>query len=171
MHNDEESRSTAFIELWSRYLEVARDSVRMESELRRLSLADEQCIVELVRHSLSTFDERDVALGFVESLQPQAQKALFDVLLPLAAELDKGSINRAEQILLSLDRPWLRQKLEESMQKFLDPNDITPELLNLYFQVDRSLTRQLSERAAASDNADRRDLGEFFLQKLNEPGS
>jgi hypothetical protein len=122
-----------------------------------------------MRRALTSPEERDVALNFVPLLPPPAQEQLLDALLPLAAELDVGSCNRAAQILLSLPREWLVKELKQSVSRFLDNEDeITPELLELYFQVDQPATRQLAEKAAAAAEPMLRDLGEHFLRRIEQ---
>ena len=157
------------VELWTKYLAVAEDFRKMRRELRRRSCDRSEVIVELLRRSLSIPEEKDVALDFVPALTLGAQQELFDVLLPLAADLDIGSVNRAEQIILSFPRDWLVEKLEDAARMFLDgERDISAEIMGLYFQADKALARRLAEKAKSSADASRRDLGEFFLKKLNQ---
>ena len=158
------------IDLWNRYLIVADDYQRTGNEvLRTCGIERDDAIVELLRHSLKTPAEKDAALDVVRSIKVEAQEELFDELLSLASDLDVGSVNRAEQIILSFPRDWLVPKLMRASKQYLeDPDRISPEVLSLYFQVDHELTRNLAEAAATSGNKDRRDLGEFFLQKLGQ---
>jgi len=155
--------------LWKQYLAKANEHKRIRSEVLKVCRANQDVMVELLKGSLVSPSEKDAALDFVRSVNVEAQKELFDELLPLASDLDVGSVNRAEQILLALPRDWLRERLAGAIQRYLDePDLITPELLSLCFQVDRTLAHRLAERAAGSDNKDRRDLGDFFLQKLEQ---
>ena|SRR5437870_4709792 len=158
------------IDLWNRYLIVANDYRRTGNEvLRTCGIERNDAIVELLRHSLKTPAEKDAALNVVRSIKVEAQEELFDELLSLASDLDVGSVNRAEQIILSFPRDWLVPKLTRASKQYLeDPDRISPEVLRLYIQVDHELTRSLAEAAATSGNKDRRDLGEFFLEKLGQ---
>jgi hypothetical protein len=124
----ETKRFDELSELWRRYLGPAEAYTSTSKDLRRLSFEKPDLIVPLMRRALTSPEERDVALNFVPLLPPPAQEQLLDALLPLAAELDVGSCNRAAQILLSLPREWLVKELKQSVSRFLDNEDeITPE--------------------------------------------
>lgn len=154
-------------EVWSRYILIAREYKQLRRTLRRLSDQRREETLRLVRRSLARPDEKDVALEFVPALAREDQQELFEALLPRASELDIGVINRAAKIILSFPRDFVVTKLEQSLPFFLeDVERITAEVMELYFEADKSLARRLAERAATSDDEDRRDLGHFCLQRL-----
>jgi hypothetical protein len=71
-------------------------------------------------------------------------------------------------IILRIPRDWLAQNIETAAEPFLKEGDDETfrRFLELYFQIDSSLTRRLAERAVASSDADTREAGADFLEKL-----
>lgn len=73
-------------------------------------------------------------------------------------------------IVLRIPRDWLAQHIEQAAEPILKDGDDQAfrRFLELYFEIDHSLTRRLAERALASSDADTREAGADFLEKLEK---
>jgi hypothetical protein len=71
-------------------------------------------------------------------------------------------------VVLRIPREWLTQHIEEAAEPFLkDGDDETfRRFLEFYFEIDPSLTRRLAERALTASDADTREAGADFMEKL-----
>ena len=160
------------VALWHSYVEAA-DKFRLARKklLSKCGYDAGNIIVEIVRRALNTPDEKYLALDTAELLTVEAKKQLFADLFQKAVEFETTySYNKAEQIILSLPKEWLKKKLAEVAEFILESDEpkISSELLGIYFEVDKSMARKLAAKALASSDESSRDVGMFFLKKLNE---
>src|SRR5687768_15881062 len=108
-------------ELWNKYVVMTKQYKKMRQKLLSKCGYDKgEPIVDILRKALSKPEEKYIALEVAQILTAEAQQELFDDLLPFAIELEtKSSINKAEEIILSLPKEWLISKLREKAKAIL----------------------------------------------------
>jgi hypothetical protein len=127
-------------------------------------------IVELVRRGLDR--DRVTALGVAALLSIEERRQLFRELLSLAS-FEHGFIGKVRELILSLSHEWLLANIERETESLLQngTDEEYRRLLELYSEIDQSLTIRLAQRAAAHNDGEIREVGEYFLKKLNSKSS
>lgn len=125
-------------------------------------------LVELIRAGLDRPGERPYALDLVPLLKEEERKQLFPDLVSLAGSYD-SSMGIARNLILELPRQWVLEIVEETSEPLL--RDGTYEeyrgLLQLYLELDQSLTYKLARRAAEHSDPDIKEAGDDFLEELD----
>ena len=88
------------------------------------------------------------------------------------AESIHGYLWAFRSIILRIPRDWLVAHIEEVAEPYLLNGDdgTYRRFLELYLDIDASLARRLAERAQASSDADTREAGTDFMEKIaNNP--
>jgi len=150
---------------WSRLIEL--DSVANDQIGDFLGACSADAI-ELIRRSLRTGGgrERDCSFRAVELLDPDQRQELLPELVALACEPSYvPTILRSRHLILEIPRGWLSQHIETVAEPLLSSSDewIYRRLLELYAQIDQSVTLRLAKRAAAHPNSEIREAGAEFI--------
>jgi hypothetical protein len=123
--------------------------------------------VAVLRSALRSAAERGTALRVLPLLPVAERQALFDDLVRLAS-VGHADVQLVRDAILSLPRDWTLTRLEAAAEPLLQ--DGTDEeyrrLLELYVQIDPTLTRQLAARAVRHTDEHVREAGEDFLARL-----
>ena len=135
---------------------------------RDLFVDGRSSLVELIRAGLDQPGERYYAIDLVSLLKEEERKQLFSDLLSLAGSYD-SSMGIARNLILELPRQWVLEIVEEKAEPLL--RDGTYEeyrgILQLYLELDQSLTYKLARRAAEHSDPDIKEAGEDFLETLD----
>ena len=101
----------------------------------------------------------------------EERQSLLEALVDLAS-VAHSDIELVRQAILSLPKTWLLENLEKSAELLLKngTDEEYRRLLELYFEIDNSLTERLAKRALQHDDPDIREAGEDFQNYLNECG-
>lgn len=124
--------------------------------------------VEIIRHALGS-SQRHPAFVMLPYLKPAELMLLFDDLL-CQASYAHGSIQTVRDAIVRIPRGWLLERIEGHVEPYLSAATDDQEyrrFLELYSEIDESLTLRLARRAAAHVNTDIREAGVDFLEKLN----
>lgn len=112
---------------------------------------------------------RHPAFIMLEYLKPAELIQLFDDLLGQASYAH-GSIRSVRDAIKRIPRGWLLERIEEAVEPYLAAVTDDQEyrrFLELYSEIDETLTLKLARRAAAHMNSEIREAGVDFLEKLN----
>jgi len=112
--------------------------------------------------------ERATALQIIPHLDSEERKRLFSDIVKLASSAH-GSIGVVRNLILGLPRDFVLANLEREAEPFLreEDDDYYRRFLELFWLLDRGMTRRLAERAAAHSDLDIREAGDDFKEKLN----
>jgi hypothetical protein len=110
-----------------------------------------------------------LVVDVLEHLNPEDLKESLPFLVEHSRSVH-GHLHALRRLFLLLPKSWLVENVEAAVEPWLQTGDdeYYRRFLELYFLIDRQLTRRLVERAAASNNPDVRDAGMDFLKKLEE---
>lgn len=155
---------------WKKYIGFSMDLRDIERELyREWVYQDTTLIIPLIKNSLQNYKEYRIALEVVKHLPPKLQIQLFDELYMWAIESEtKSSFNKAQEIILSLPRDWLIEKLQEKAKEILNSvePEITTDMLTIFFEADKSIARLLVEKALRNEDKYSQSVGKHFLALL-----
>ncbi len=106
------------------------------------------------------------AIRFFPYLTLAERKELFPDLVILAS-VGHGSIQAVRDLILSLPRDWVIERIEREAEPLLQQGDYEEyrRFLELYELLDADMTQRLARRAAASPDPDIREAGEDHLVK------
>ena len=112
--------------------------------------------------------ERATALQVFPYLTADEQLQAFPDLVFLASSAH-GSLGVVRNAILALPRDYVLNNVEKEAEGYL--RDVTYDefrrFLELFWLLDRGMTRRLAERAAGQIDADIREAGVDFLEKLS----
>jgi hypothetical protein len=127
--------------------------------------------VALIRRALKLpgGNNRAAAVALLRKMPPQEQQLLFPELIQLARSAH-GSIGAVREIILSLPREWVLQRIDAEVEPILrnEEYDDYWMFLELYEKLDPVRAVNLARRAAGSANAAIRDLGSERLGYKSE---
>ena len=125
----------------------------------------------MVREGLLGRD-RHTALLVARCLTVEEKKELFPALVFLAS-FGHGSIQAVRDLILSLPRDWVIERIEREVEPLLQKGDYEEyrRFLELYELLDADMTQRLARRAAANPDPDIREAGEDYLVKWTRPRS
>jgi hypothetical protein len=114
---------------------------------------------------------RSAALRFFPYLTLPEKQQLFPDLV-LLASVGHGSIQAVRELILSLPRDWVIERIEREVEPLLQQGDYEEyrRFLELYELLDADMTQRLARRAAANADPDIREAGEDHLAK-NAPAT
>ena len=158
------SPSEEDLALWRTYLAAANTFTKARSEL----FVRSSSLVQLIRGGLNEPRERPYALELVPFLKEEERKELFSDLLSLASFYGASTMI-ARKLILELPRQWVLTIIEETAEPLLrdGTDDEYRRILELYSELDHSLTYKLASRAADHLDPDIKEAGEDFLAKLD----
>lgn len=115
--------------------------------------------------------ERQTAIFLLSYLSEDEITQLFDDLIYLSS-FSHGSIQSIRKIIKSLPRDWVLTNIEKSAEPILLKGDYDEyrRLLELYIELDYSLTLRLATRAVYHEDQDIKEAGEDFIRKLSNLG-
>jgi hypothetical protein len=125
--------------------------------------------VDVLRSALRGKD-RQTALAVAKSLTLEEKKALFSEWVFLISWAH-GAIQTARDILLSLPRPWVLERIEKEVEPYLQ-NGTEEEFrrfLEFFEILDEDLLTKLAQRAAVHADPDIKEAGADFLAKTKLP--
>ncbi len=125
--------------------------------------------VSAIKKALHAVGERATALRLIEYLKIEERQSLFNELVDLAS-VSHSDIELCRQAILSLPKTWILENIEKSAEPLLKngTDEEYRRLLELYFEIDYSLTERLAKRALQHDDPDIREAGEDFQNYLNK---
>lgn len=150
---------------WDRLIQLRNE---YHSILAKMLESNRSQVVNLVNESLLKPDERYVALAVAESFTPDELKNLFHNLVR-ASSWAHAHTGTARALVVRIPREWVLERIEPVMEPFLstgDPDEFR-RMLELAWELDRELLLRLSNQAIHHPNAEIREAGEDFLEKLN----
>jgi len=114
--------------------------------------------------------DRVTALKVIPYLPLIERMGLYGDLVFLASSAH-GAIGAVRHLILSLPRDYLLETIELEAEPYLQNGtyDEYRRFLELYELLDRDLTLKLAHRAAAHADADIREAGEDYLERLLRP--
>jgi hypothetical protein len=122
----------------------------------------------LLRKGLRT---GDVAVAFyaADMLTLDEKMELFDVWVEWAM-YSQGYTDAAQEIIRSLPRDWVLERIEAVAYPLLDDADSLDYslLLALFRDLDRDLAERLASKALESPDAETRFVGQQFLDQLEQ---
>ncbi len=129
--------------------------------------ADCQDKVAVIRKALHIVTQRGTALRIVLNMKIEERQQLLDDLLSLAS-VSHSDLALTRDVLFSLPREWLLTNIEARAEPLLrnGTDEEYRRLLELYAELDLNLARTLAWRALKQDNADIREVGEDFMNRL-----
>ena len=112
---------------------------------------------------------RNTAFYFLPYLKKEELMQLFDVLVPLVST-GHGYIGKVREAILTLPHDWVIQNIEQLAEPLLadGTDDEYRRFLELYYELDKSLTLKLARRASQHKNSDIREAGEDFIELLKD---
>ena len=110
---------------------------------------------------------RATAIRLLEYLTPAELEAIFPDLVGLASWAH-GGIRRVRDIILSLPRAWVLDRIEPAAEPLLarGTDEEYRRFLELYTELDHDLALRLASRAATHSDECIREVGEEFLEDL-----
>jgi hypothetical protein len=157
-------KNPAVAELWSESLTAFEQYHHLLSRLLTDYRAELLPWLEKV-----LLNRRDIplALVIVDKLSTDEKKQLFPSLVQLASKT-VPHVGTVRNIISGLPRDWVLLNVEGATNGILKQADAETcrRILELYFELNRSLGRRLAERARKSSNEETRDLGAEFLEKF-----
>ena len=154
--------------LWDRLVEANTAFARLSGEFLGGDVDRVAVLREVLRNP---GPGRMAAFRLLNSVRPSERQELFGELM-LLASFAHGAIQVVRDAILSLPRDWVLEHIEEQAESLLRDGtyDEYRRMLELYYALDRDLTRRLARRAAARADEDIREAGEDFLEKLGAEG-
>jgi hypothetical protein len=150
-------------DLWSRLV----DAEVAFTQARRDFFAAGVDRVALVRKALASpnGEHRAVAFSLLRQMRSAEQMELFPELLQ-AARAAHGPLDTVRGLILALPRAWVVERIPAAIEPFLAAEQFDDYwmFLELFDQLDPTLTAPLAQRAAAHSDADIRELGEGYLR-------
>ena len=115
--------------------------------------------------------DRNTAIFLLTYLSENELIQLFDDLIFLSS-FSHRSIKIIRDIIASLPRTWVLSEIEKTAEPILSEGDYGEfrRFLELYIELDYSLTLRLAKRAKQNDDPDIKEAGEDFLQILSNLG-
>ena len=149
--------------LWRKYIESANAMINARRDLFLKSAS----LVELFRAGLHDPVTRPYTLELVSFLKDEDRTELFADVLALAS-FSSGATKAARALILGLPREWVLANIEETAEPFLRDGtyDEYRSILELYLELNQSLTYKLARRAAEHTDPDINEAGQDFLEKL-----
>lgn len=119
-----------------------------------------------IRRALDTH-QRGTALRVLPYLTIEERQQLFDDLVRLAS-VGHSDIELVRSAILSLPREWVLSRIESRAKGFLarGTEEEYRRFLELYSELEPSLTRRLATRAIQSEETGIREAGQDFLDWL-----
>ncbi len=162
-----ESLSTTNSTLWERLVETQAQS---SAAFRAFTAAGVHHVAPIGKGLRTPGLQRQVALDVIPYLSLDEKKELFPDLIQ-AARAAHGPVGAVREIILSLPGDWVLAHVEAEVDAILQSEEYDDYwmFLELYQDLDRDLARKLAHRAAAHVDAEIRELGEDWLEKLVAP--
>lgn len=123
--------------------------------------------VAVIRKALRDPVQRGTALRTLFDMQIKERQQLFDDLVDLAS-VGHADIALCRKVILSLPRDWVVSHIESSAEPLLYQGTYEEyrRLLELYIDIDHDLAYRLATRALQNNDADIREAGEDFIERL-----
>ncbi len=157
---------TSSISLWDR---VVQEFIRGEGPhpAREEFFGPEVDRVGLVRRALQLPGgaNRMAAVALLKRMPAAEQQQLFPELTRLARSAH-GPVGAVREVLLSLPRPWVLERIDAEVEPVLREYDDFWMVLELYQRLDPARCMRLARRAAGHPDAAVRELGEEWLERL-----
>jgi hypothetical protein len=130
-------------------------------------LSGHEAKIAVLKKALQNPTERGTALRLLECLSIEERQRLFDDLLDLAS-VSHSDIELCRQAILSFPKNWLLANIEASAEPLLQNGTYEEyrRLLELYIQIDETLTKRLANRAIQHEYLDISEAGEDFQKYL-----
>ncbi|HCR69943.1 MAG TPA: hypothetical protein DIW23_00735 [Anaerolineae bacterium] len=149
-------------EVWQRLVESEKEfyiasQAFLKSDVDRVSLLKEKLYSQ----------EKNTAYYFLNYLKKEEVMQLFDVLVSLAST-GHSNIKRVRDAILSLPHDWVIKNIEPLVEPLLidGTDDEYRRFLELYYELDKDLTRKLAQRATQHTDPHIKEAGEDFLKIL-----
>ena len=125
-------------------------------------------IVATLRRALDDPEERILALETAALLPIEQRQSLFFDLLTCVSYCH-GATALSRDLILSLPRKWILQHIEDAVEPILQAGGYEEyqALLDLYFLLDRDLTRRLATRALNQSDPELNEIASDFLTELD----
>ena len=155
------------IALWKRY--VAASKTYCEAVDAILNEIDAPHRIKLVRSAFKNREHRHHAFLMIRYMTIEERKALLDILVG-SAYSNSGLRSLATELILSIPKEWLIANIEKYTEPILgrreNAADYCSGFLSLFSDIDDALTLRLAQRAVRSEDEDVREIGEFYLERL-----
>jgi len=151
----------------SSWLELERAHAGFLEQLRVFLSGDKEEKTEFLQERYRANPR--LVIDVLEQLNPEDLKELLPFLVEHTRSVH-GHLQTLRRLFSLLPKRWLVENVEATVEPWLQTGDdeYYRRFLELYYSIDRQLTRRLAERAVASNNPDVRDAGTDFLKKLEE---
>jgi hypothetical protein len=162
----EDQKPADNISVWGRYREALNDYVIARNRL--FTEVDSSTRIELIRTAFEKGD-RYAALDIAQFLPESELQTLMPELLACASYYN-GFTNKAQAIILSLPHNWLVEHIKQYSEYILergDEQDYTM-ILDLFSKIDKHLALKLVQDALENENADIREVGKIYQDKLQD---
>jgi hypothetical protein len=136
-------------------------------EAMGLFLSSDLDRVSLLKKALRSTD-RYTAIHVLKYLKLEELQQLFEDLVFLAS-FSHGAIGAIRETIKSIPQKWVVNHIEKVAEPILVKGTYEEyrRLLELYFEIDKELTKRLAQRAIQSADLDIREAGEDFLIKTD----
>lgn len=123
--------------------------------------------VSLIRQALHTRD-RLVAVEMARYLSPSEHEQLFPEWIYWSRA--QGCLPAVRSYILSLPKEWVMEHIEDEVEPYLreGTEEDFRRYLELYYALDRSLTKKLARRAIGHPNQAIQEAGKDFLSKVEQ---
>lgn len=150
-------------DIWNAYV----TSYRSYLEASHQFLTGDHDRVAILKKAFRSSD-RYFAITLLKFLQQEELQQLFEDLVFLAS-FAHGSVDYVREIIHKLPKEWVISRIEQIAEPLLENGDYDAyrRLLELYIELDETLTRRLAQRAFQSTDYDIHEAGEDFLKKLD----
>src|SRR5579863_4835688 len=145
--------------------EIVEADSRFWAALQAFLAGDRSDRLEILRTGLTA--KLGTTLNVLGSVPSDELEDLLPDLVPLAGAVHRH-LWQVRKLILSLPKDKLLSRIEALAEPILTSGDEQEyyRFLELYFQIDRSLTEKLAKRAVSSTDAGIREAGQTFLEKL-----
>lgn len=128
-------------------------------------------LVELIRPALLRPHQTVTALRMAKFLTIEERQSLLPDLLGIACSYH-GQTAFARELVLDLPHEWLINNIEASAERLLQYNSYEEYqgLFQIYMELDLTLAKKLTERAARHSDPDIQDASDHFLEALRQEG-
>lgn len=135
---------------------------------RRTLLALDPGDLAALLHDALAGHDREPAIALLRNLNQGSLTAIFSDLVQLTS-FAHGAIQRIREAIQALPRDWVLEHVDAVSEPLLLAGDWETyrRLLELYLELDTTLTRRLADRAAVQLDLDTREAGEDFLERLD----
>ncbi len=159
-------------EVWQNYLNRFKEYIT--ARMAFYANTSPETRLTIVKKALQTPSELPTALAYMQSLfeyTPNINiEGIKDIICDVLgiASMPHEQASFAQTLILSLPHEWLLENIESCTEKILEGAGYEEyrAILALYNEIDVNLARKLAQRAAQSEEADIRDVGEIYLEKL-----